>query len=355
MEGGFQGTLRVLLFFSVFLSTAAEAMKAAPVCSADATSEISGDSSGFNIYSYLSEDRQQIVHFSSHSEDMEQNLLRSLYQEMIRLPERGDDTAKELLAQDIQEILNMSRAHIAELRASTNQIVQIHEASPFTYVGAEAPESDMEHWSTDRDMAARLRVQLLYKMGSLLDVQQVDDLMLLLLGDEEYLMLSGNPLSGLPVLATEDQELFDFYGEKFDECQMTIRFLTRVTTEGPYEEYTQNIADVFRNEHAMSDQQGYQAARDRFIARLVSDNAIPAEERQRLNEYLSSCDHYFSNSRDVEVARRMLNTLPEGRGLIFRGTDHAPFLREAFLNQCRGNLRVAAPAADEGGVDEGTE
>lgn len=355
MEGGFPGTLKVLLFFSVFLNTAAEAMKVAPVCSVNAVGEVSGASSGASMYSYESEGRQQTVHFSSHSGAMEQNLLHSLYQEMVRLSERGDTTAKDLLADDIQDILNVASAHIARLRASTNQIIQMHEATPFTYVGAEAPESAIKHWSADREMAARLRSELQNKMGSRLNAGQIDDLMLYLMGDEEYLMLPGNPLENLPVLATEDQELFDFYGEKFDECQMTLRFLTRVTSEGPYGEYTQNIASVFRNEHAMSNQQGYQTARDRFIARLVSDNAIPVEDRQRLNEYLSSCDHYFSNSRDLEVAQRMLNTFPEGRGLIFRGTDHAPFLREAFLNECQGRISAATPATGEGGASDGTE
>ena len=68
-------------------------------------------------------------------------------------------------------------------------------------------------------IAEQLRANLRRKIGSRrLSAQKIDDLMLLLLGDEDYLRLPGNEFENLPDVLTEDAALHAEYADALYGC-----------------------------------------------------------------------------------------------------------------------------------------
>ena len=214
-------------------------------------------------------------------------------------------------------------------------------------------------------IAEQLRANLRRKIGSRrLSAQKIDDLMLLLLGDEDYLRLPGNEFENLPDVLTEDAALHAEYADALYGCLglidelYTYAFLANDTV---LVDLIDELSIDDENNLPLTGPEGLQQFTERQVAvvrRIGQTLRLTFAERMYLTVAFQVCRDTYSVERDEFLATEMQSRLPEGRGLIFRGTAHRQPLINAFNALCSGE-GPGAVGSDDGAVDptlqEGSE
>lgn len=332
---------------SLFLSFSIHANQ--PVCSVEELLSVPGPQATSYIDIYSSENRQQVVQASPHVGSGQQSITSQILSELGNYDEDTPPERMQALAEAIRRYLSGQQESTAQWRQLTEQVQVLHRQEPFTYVGVEQPEGDeLQYRERYFQTVQTLREQLRMHLGDVFSEEELDDLMLNLLGVEDYLRLPENEFAGLPVMATEQADLHREFLTHVRACGQLIQQLQAATQGTPYLTAFENLESTVGKANG---QQAYSQARDAFLSALFLGGAIDEDIRIRLRADFENCDFFYDESRDTALATMMLQELPEGRGYISRGAGHRVALERHFLNQCQSPSEEASP--EEG--DAGTE
>lgn len=333
----------VSLFFSAI------ALADQSLCSVEEHLSVPGPQATSYIDIYSSENRHQVVQASPHVGSGQQSVASQILSELGNYDENTPRERKQALADAIRRYLSGQQESTSQWRQLAEQIQTLHREEPFTYVGVEIPEgNEMQYRDQYFQRVQSLRELVRTHLSDLFSEQELDELMLNLLGVEDYLRLPENEFAGLPVVATEQADLHREFLTHVRACGQLIQQLQAASQGTPYQTAFENLESTVGKANG---QQAYSQARDAFLSALFLGGAIDEDIRIRLRADFENCDFFYDESRDTALATMMLTQLPEGRGYISRGAGHRSALESHFLNQCQG---PSEEDSDEDG-DTGTE
>ena len=326
----------------------------AGTCSVESQAAYSGVLSPVYSDRFVAGERNILLNFSAHTGVEEQTTLVVIHQVAQSLWTWGSLSDKDQLARDIRQLLREGAPLISERRENIRRLLELHSEEPFDWVGVESPPGEqMELRGEGIEIATEVRSLLLRKMGNRLSEGEINDLLLLLLGDEDYLFLQGEEFANLPRVPTEDLVLFMEFGTQLFECLDTLDYLASALEGTPYFETLGQISLALHGDGSDKALEIYRQSRDRLAQQLISAEVLDAGNSRYFYSNLEPCEIMFNRERDIYLARQMQENLPTGRGLIFRGTGHRTYLTEEILRLCSNESATGRPLEEDS--DEGTE
>lgn len=294
--------------------------------------------------------RDQVIQYSYHMSDQKNVGLEGLLHQM-EVWDTFDEQDRLFVLQGLRSILGHSAEEIAEVRADLSALTALHEQQPFTYIGVEFPQDTPNDLYDQEHVERAQRAQRLFRevLSDHYTEQEVEDLLLYFLGDEYYSRLPGQVFAGLPAYGTEDAELRNAYYDSFSRCQWGVSNAGMVMVGSSSEPQLWAFAS-WVSEGDKTDSETYHRLKSEFLAGLRRETTY-TENFEKMAEMIEGCDVFPAPDRDQATAQ-ILSVLPEGRGLIFRGTLHQGYLNR-FLNQSCGP--GGTPPTGDNKTDQGTE
>ena len=332
---------------SLFLNFSAHANQ--PECTVTELLSVPGPQATSYIDVYSSDSRQQVIQASPHVGGVQQSITRQILSELGNYDEVTPVERKQALAEAIRRYLSGQQEGTTQWRQLTDQIQALHREEPFTYVGVEQPDGDeLQYRDQYFQRVQSLRELIRTHLGDLFSEEELDNLMLNLLGVEDYLRLPENEFAGLPVVATEQADLHREFLTHVRACSQLMQQLQAATQGTPYQTAFEILEPTVGEENG---QLAYSRARDAFLSALFLGGAIDEDVRTRLRADFENCDFFYDESRDTALATMMLQELPEGRGYISRGAGHRAALENHFLDQCQNPPVEVTPEESDAGTE----
>jgi len=271
-----------------------------------------------------------MVLFSSHNLTVDDNQLKSLSRQL----ERGlTEHRRNRIGLQVRARINRSVEDLNRDRLLLQFIKDEHKKNPFLYFAGEFSQEKAHRFQKRIDVTNFVVREL--KAQTELDQEEINSYILLLTGEDVFALLEGQFLAHLPIYPTEIQSEMDKTGKALRAC-FGIMGSLEFSQKPEALELVEKVSAFYRPRPEQ--REDYLSVKEEVIKTLEQDGLLRLRagilDKEKIVEAISNCDALFNLTRDQTVAQAM-QSLPQGRGLITRGTGHRYLLKETFLNNCQ--------------------